>query len=487
MSLTYVCAFLNLYEDRSNDKSVESCFKHFQRLASSGIKLHAFISEEYIEYYKHLIPDKPHIHIEPISLYDLTTYKELQGLSYKLPPIRTGHHDTANFMTLMNAKIEFVQRAMDVDIFGTTHYAWIDFSICHVLKNWNSSCKYLQLMSSSALQDRCLVFPGCWSKGTTVQDLFNKINWRFCGGFFLGDRTSLTEMYTLYRTHFTEIIKKFGVLTWETNLWQYLELYHNWNPQWFSANHDDTIIRIPFRYFKTAASLTTIPSRVEHECRKTLDSLIGQVDKIYISIADVYKRFGEYKELPAFLQEEPYKSAVQIVRGSDFGPATKYLGALAKIPDNSWIFFCDDDQEYAQGLIERMMRVIDTVAVYQNHYSSILQKTSGGIIHGYVGNFIHKSLLGRLATFPLPEPAYFVDDQWMSIYCHLNHIDIHATNIESYSDIFKVLDNHHEKWGSNSLSSLKNRDEKVREVCEFFKVRFCHDEGIPYVLTVLKN
>ncbi len=463
------------------------CFKHFQRLASSGIKLHAFISEEYIQQYSHLIPKAPHIHIETIALTDLVTYKELQGLSYNLPPLRTSHHDTANFMTLMNAKIEFIKRAMDNNIFGTSHYAWIDFSICHVLKNWNSSCKYLQLLSSSALQDRCLIFPGCWLKGEAAGELFLKINWRFCGGFFVGDRTSIAELYNLYRTHFVEAVKTSGTLVWETNMWHYFELNCGLNIQWYLANHDDSIIHVPFRHYKTAASLTTIPSRVEHECRKTLDSLIGQVDTVYLSIADTYKRFGEYKELPAYFQEEPYKSAVKVVRGPDYGPATKYLGALAEIPDNSWIFFCDDDQEYAERLIERMVRSIDSIAVYQNHYSSILQKTSGGIIHGYVGNFIHKSLLMNLPTFPLPEAAYFVDDQWMSIYCHIQGIDIHATNIESYHDIFKVLDNNHEKWGSNSLSGLKNRDEKVREVCEFFKVRFCHEEDAPYILTAVKN
>ena len=482
MSLTFVSAFLDLREDRSKDKSIETCFKHFQRLASSGIKIHTFMSRYYFDQYRHFIPNIPNIHIDFIELEDLQTYKELSEIQYTLPSDRTGHHDTANFMILMNSKIEFVQKAMDANIFDTSHFAWIDFSICHVLKSWNSSSKFLQLMSATALQDKCLVFPGCWNNDAEIETVFSKIHWRFCGGFFLGDRTSLQNMHTLYRTHFANIVLSYGILAWETNLWRFLEVFHGWSPQWYYANHDDSIIRIPFRTFKVVASLTTIPSRIPHECRATLDSLIGQVDQIYLSIANTYKRFGDVTELPAFLEEEPYQSAVTVVRGEDYGPATKYLGALSVIPANSWIFVCDDDQEYSAGLLERMSRVVDSVAVYQNHYGNILQKTSGGIIHGYVGNMIHQSLLNNLPSFPLPPCAYFVDDQWMSIYCHKEGIQIHATNIEAYSDIFKVLDNHHEKWGSNSLSGLHNRDEKVKELCDWFNVRFCHDEGLPYLL-----
>lgn len=483
MSLTFVSAFLDLREDRSKDKSVETCFNHFQRLASSGIKLHVFISPQYYHYHKDSIPQTDNIYVELIELQNLTTYKELADIQYNLPSVRTGHHDTANFMILMNAKIEIVKRAIDANVFGTSHFAWIDFSICHVLKHWNSSCKFLQLMSATALQDTCLIFPGCWNKGAEIQTVFTNIHWRFCGGFFVGDRTSLVNFYNLYRTHFAETVRASGILVWETNMWHLLEVYHNLNPQWFSANHDDSILRIPFRTFKTAASLTTIPSRIEHECRATLDSLLGQVDQIYLSIANTYKRFGDVPTIPDFLQQEPYKSAVTVIRGEDYGPATKYLGALTVIPANSWIFVCDDDQEYSANLLERMSRVVDSVAVYQNHYRSILTKTSGGIIHGYVGNLIHESLLRDLPSFPLPPCAYFVDDQWMSIYLYKKAIQIHATNIEPYYEIFKVLDNHHEKWGSNSLSGLHNRDEKVKELCEFFKVRFCHDEGLPDLLT----
>jgi hypothetical protein len=124
-----------------------------------------------------------------------------------------------------------------------------------------------------------------------------------------------------------------------------------------------------------------------------------------------------------------------------------------------------------------MKESISRLAVYQNHYDSILQKTSGGLIHGYVGLLIHGSLLQGLKTFPLPEAAYFVDDQWMSIYCFLNGITIDKTKAEHYVSIFQALDGWHEKIGEASLAGLHNREAMVTSLSASFGVSF-HKESV---------
>jgi hypothetical protein len=239
---------------------------------------------------------------------------------------------------------------------------------------------------------------------------------------------------------------------------------------WFKADHNDSIVRIPGSAFRVVASLTSIPPRAA-TCRLALDSLIPQVDHIYLSLATQYKRFGPW-EPPAYLQEEPYRSKVTVVIGEDRGPATKYVGALTFLPENTWVFVCDDDQEYHHTLLSRMKESIEKEAVYQNHYDSILQKTSGGLIHGYVGLLVHDSLLQGLRTFPLPEAAYFVDDQWMSIYCFLNGIPIYRTKAEHYITIFEALDGWHEKIGEASLAGLHNREAMVATLAASFGVIF---------------
>lgn len=464
--VTFVTAFLDLGEDRSKDKSVDTCFLHFSKLVESGISIVAFVSSVYLE----RITPSPNLHVLPLELHELETYKESVREPCALPESRTDYHDTLHFMILMNAKIEFVHRAIEHNPFQSSHFAWIDFSIFHVFRNPHGSRQFLRVLSESALSSPCLTFPGCWEKDQGADSLFKGINWRFCGGFFLGDIHSLRDFYTRYRSFFPQCLSQTKTMVWEVNMWHAMEL-DGWSCEWYRANHDDSILRIPRHFFTTVASMTTIPSRI-HTCRHSIDSLLPQVDHIYLSVARFYNRFQQSATIPAFFSEEPYASNVTIVLCDDKGPATKYLGALDILPKSSWIFFCDDDQEYAPHLVQSMRAQIHELAVYQNRYCAIQETTSGGLIHGYVGNLGHASLFQTLPSFPLPECAFHVDDQWLSIFCFLQGIPIYPTGIERYSDIFQRLEDGHECIGIDSLASLGTRDQRVSQLADFFQVQF---------------
>jgi hypothetical protein len=457
MPTTFVSAFLDLAEDRSKDKSVEKCFGLFGQLAATGIRLHLFLSR----CYEGMIT-APNVSIEYIELEELDTFKDISGMDYALPSTRTPHHDTKNFMILMNSKIEFVHRAMAAR--RSNNYAWIDFSIFHVLKD-PQAASYLQMLGSASLKPG-LYFPGCWDLALPN---FSAVCWRFCGGFFIGDAASIAGFYETHRRHFKNLVAQKG-LAWEVNVWAWLEYTGHLPCNWFRADHNDTIIRVPPSAFRVVASLTTIPPRAT-SCRLALDSLLGQVDQIYLSVSRNYRRFGPWTPWD-FLSEEPYASKVTVVYGEDDGPATKYLGGLSRISPADWVFVCDDDQEYHPTLVARMMNSVKRIAVYQNHYESIRHKTSGGLIHGYVGLLIHGSLLQGLRLFPLPPAARIVDDQWMSIYCFLKGVPILPSGVETYADIYKVLDGWHEKIGEASLAGLRNRDQMVSELADAFEVRF---------------
>ena len=90
----------------------------------------------------------------------------------------------------------------------------------------------------------------------------------------------------------------------------------------------------------TVASLTTIPPRLENECRLAVESILPQVDHVYLFIADSYRRF-ESVVIPEWTQNPK----ITVVRGEDRGPASKYIGCHSQIPKGSWVFVCDDDQE----------------------------------------------------------------------------------------------------------------------------------------------
>lgn len=428
--ITFVTGLFHLREDRSKDRSAETRIALFRQLQSSGIKLHLFTSPEYAD-----------LGGEVVELEALDAFRNAPP---GLPAIRTDYHDTRNFLSFINAKIELVTRAMKTGT--TTHYAWIDFSICHVFRDMPRTLAYLSMLGQSRLRDRCLLIPGCWGSGTFI----DRVNWRFCGGFFVGDKASILEFDASHRRAYRELPH----LTWEVNTWARAEFP---GLTWYAADHNDSIVRIPPEFFYTVASLTTIPPRFETDCRLAVESLRPQVDAIVLSVPESYRRF-ESQPLPQWM------SSVRVVRGEDLGPASKYLGALSEIPQGAWVFICDDDQEYHPTLLRRMKESLTSIGIYQNHFASIRQKTSGGMIHGYVGLLVHESLLRALPSFPLPESARFVDDQWMSAYCWRHDISIYPTSAESYADIFAVLQNGHEKLGCASLSGLQTRDQRIQEL-----------------------
>jgi hypothetical protein len=473
-----VTAFLDLSEDRSKDKSFDKCFSLFQTVVDSGIKICLFVSSTFYERALEISKKNKNIYLMPVTeLSDLWTYRITKMISdITLPEEKLSHHDTFNFMVLMNAKIEFVSKAIEVNPFQTNHFAWIDFSIGHVLHSPNS-LKRLYTYSISALRDKMLAFPVCWSKAyldKQYNNLYSKVLWRFCGGFFIGDKDSLLEFNDAYRKNYFNFLNERKRLVWEVNFWCWLEKNKYIFPESYLANHNDSIIQIPSKYLKTVVCLTAIPPRFER-CKKTIYSLLNQADHIYLSTSKYYVRFG-YSKLPDFSSEKEFEGRVSVIESTDFGPATKYLGALTKIPDNYWVIFCDDDQIYRSDMIKRMKDSICEIGSYQNCYNSV-RSGSGGIIHGYVGNMFYRGLLNRLSFFDLPFCARFVDDQWMSLYCFYNKIQIFPTSIQNYYDLLTVLQNGYEQIGEAPLAALGNRDEKVAELANYFRIVF-KPEGV---------
>lgn len=242
MTITFVSAFLNLKEDRPVDKSIEKHIDLFNRLQSSGIRFHLFLSPEY--------RGRVHLQngvIEYLSLEDLDTYKIAPS---GLPEHRNIQHDTRNFLILMNAKVELVKRAIESRMHTSSHYAWIDFAISYVFRTPHVTNTHIREIANTEYPDRCLYVPGCWNQQT---DMLNSVSWRFCGGFFLGDEVSILELNDLYSRHFPSMPH----LSWEVNTWAYFESHYGWKPTWYKADHDDSIVYVPY-----TTGIVRVPSKV---------------------------------------------------------------------------------------------------------------------------------------------------------------------------------------------------------------------------------
>lgn len=252
MTVTHVTAYLDLKDGSKKTRSHETCFQHFREIAKAGIPTVVFLSRNFEKEAFELSSEFPTICVEFIDIEELETYKEAYRVALKQPSTPAPEKDTKHFMILMNAKIECMKRAIDKDPFRTSHFAWIDFSIHYVFRDPLATVAKLREQASGSFVP-CLVFPGCWEKDVGYSYVRQSIHWRFCGGFFLGDKDSLLRFSELYRKEFAGILEKSGVMLWEVNVWSILEKEYGWNPSWYKAGHDDSIVNVPVEYLRQLA------------------------------------------------------------------------------------------------------------------------------------------------------------------------------------------------------------------------------------------
>jgi hypothetical protein len=285
--ITFVTSFIQIYKDSLYlDRDTSYYFSKFIELVKSDIQLCVYIDDSLIEFFKNTT--FPNVKVmKVVNIKDTWVYSELhkqisndgdQNETISLPDVRNYDKDIPEYMMLMNSKIDYVKDAMEQNPFNSTHFAWIDFSISYVFKNLNSSLDLLKFYNTIKLNDKFLCMPGCTDKPPIddTEALINRVNWRFCGGFFIGDKESLEEFHTFYRLYFPQFLSKYKKIVWEVNFWAWLEAIEpNWNPIWFKADHNDSIIEMPAIYY--SISLTEIcENRLENSDENSKETCEGQ-------------------------------------------------------------------------------------------------------------------------------------------------------------------------------------------------------------------
>jgi len=277
MLLTYVTAYLNIYEDTDSSPPLQRTnewrLQHFRKLAESGILLCVYSSPDCRDMILDIAAEFPNNVRVMSSIAIEDTWAAAACLEYinapgtasgeesdpsnnvlTLPSARNHQKDTEKYMQLQSSKMEFVQDAAEKNPWNTTHFAWIDFSIAHMFRQMKKSQQQLRALSQSALPAKCFVIPGCWGKWDLARHNhhMDHIHWRFCGCFFLADRDSMLRFCGEYRKRFPEFLRLTGGrLLWEVNIWAWMEHVADrevWSPTWYEADHNDRCLLLPNRF-----------------------------------------------------------------------------------------------------------------------------------------------------------------------------------------------------------------------------------------------
>ncbi len=247
MKVTFVTSFIDAYNKNVvQGKTLDWRFDHFEKIAKLNLNIYLFITQNLYDIYYERLLQYPNVYVSVFKMEDLWIYNTImnQKDNINLPENRTIQKDTIEYITLMNLKIEFVKKVVDKNPFHTSYFAWIDFNINHVFKDYENTYNYLKNFQNN-LTGHFLFLPGCWNKYESPHIILYQIHWRFCGGYFIGDRDSIINFYNQYYNYLPEFLNQYKKIVWEVNFWTWLENEKNMHFDWFAADHDDSIVKIP--------------------------------------------------------------------------------------------------------------------------------------------------------------------------------------------------------------------------------------------------
>jgi len=244
MPVTFVTSFFNIYEtDYDAKKTIPWRVERFEEMARTGINICVYTSPDFAKYID--VEKFPNLRLMDATGGANDLWVAEQSVGCELPTVRNETKDTAGYLTVINSKTQFMADTVKKNPFGTTHFAWVDFNLSHVLFNGEPSLRYLKDLGQRTFAPKMFAIPGCWDhkyNNVHVGHVTECIFWRFCGGFFIGDAESILRFDDLYKQKYPEFIMAYRKLVWEVNFWAWLEVNSDWAPEWYAAGHDDTIL-----------------------------------------------------------------------------------------------------------------------------------------------------------------------------------------------------------------------------------------------------
>ncbi len=258
-NLIYVSAFMDVADRPAlSSTDLEGYVDQFVKLVSADPRMEIvlYICPLYYDIFSGRLAAHSNVECVVTTLDETWTHHIFNKETYALPSGRNPSKDSLGYITLQHSKIEWVANAL-YHRPAATHAAWVDFRLPHVfktaapledLKTYTES-DWLAAVGSCSGSDPGadagpLYIPGCLPAVTDAEPRLHHPHWRFCGGFFLGTRASLMDFWERTLHHLPTWLSTYRVAAWEVNFWAWLESAHGWEPAWYAADHNDSIVQI---------------------------------------------------------------------------------------------------------------------------------------------------------------------------------------------------------------------------------------------------
>lgn len=218
--------------------------------------------EEYIEFGKHfLLADVNKVIFIDETIYDLVSMYENEKtrfikinkqtiylyayidkiINFSLSDANSTK-DTLDYIIIMCNKTEWIKEAIELDLYKTDQFVWVDFGIRHIFNC--SDDEYRSKIESLSFKTYDNVrIASIWDLNTqSSNDCYTNIMWYFAGGVFGGKKDKLLLFAELMRKRCLDIIENKGTLMWEVNVWYLIYQENIGLFDTYYGNHNNSII-----------------------------------------------------------------------------------------------------------------------------------------------------------------------------------------------------------------------------------------------------
>ena len=234
--MTIVTAFISNINER-NDRSLDDYLKLGKELLKVDIPKIMFIDKAiYQEHFQGKTNDKnlenpikyeyPYTTFIPIEKKDmyLFHYKEMAN-QYDIVTGNT-KKDTIEFMFVQCMKTEWIKQAIELDIYNTDQFVWVDFGILHFIQDPVALREGLHFMETKAYNGVRIPCGKSPDFPYYTRNVYHQIIWMFIGSLFGGNKSSLVHFANIMKKKCIEILTQKRHIMWEINIWYLLFFEH---------------------------------------------------------------------------------------------------------------------------------------------------------------------------------------------------------------------------------------------------------------------
>ena len=107
------------------------------------------------------------------------------------------HKDTPQYIILNNNKFDFMEKAIELNVFDSSHFVWLDFGINHVAENCEMIDDWIYKIPDK-IRQMCLN-PYLEGDGSNYKDFFRHLYHHTSGGLFSGNIENMKRYIELFK------------------------------------------------------------------------------------------------------------------------------------------------------------------------------------------------------------------------------------------------------------------------------------------------